>query len=87
MYLQCWHSPSGEQEGRLAIHYGRYHEVVESLLREILDLLSSSDLQRAEAFVDQWTTWDENLHGVIALSVANAPGGGYRLVLYGALGE
>ena len=87
MYLQCWHAPSGEQEGRLAIHYGRYHEVVESLLREILDLLSSGDLQRAEAFVDQWTTWDENLHGVIALSVAKAPGGGYRLVRYGALGE
>ena len=76
-----------EQEGRLAIHYDRYHEVVESLLREILDLLSSGDLQRAEDFVDEWTTWNEGLHGVIAHSVANAPGGGYRLVRYGAMGE
>lgn len=76
-----------EQEGRLAIHYDRYHEVVESLLREVMDLMSEGDLNRAHDFVDRWTTWDENLHGVIAQSVSDAPGGGFRLVRYGALGE
>ena len=76
-----------EEEGRLAIHRERYHEVVESLLREVMDVMSAGNIDSAHAFVDQWTTWDDNLHGVIAQSVANAPGGGYRLVRYGALGE
>ncbi len=76
-----------EQAGRLAIHYDRYHDVAESLLREVMDVMSEGDLDRAHAFVDQWTTWDPNVHGVIANSVGNAAGGGFRLVQYGALGE
>ncbi len=76
-----------EREGRLSIDYPRYNMVAESLLREVMDIMSEGDIDRSYAFVDEWTTWDESLHGVIASSVANAPGGGYRLVQYGALGE
>lgn len=75
------------EAGRLAIHYDRYHDVVASLLREVLALQSAGDGQRAEAFVDQWTTWDEALHGRVAEALRGAPGAAYRLVRYTALGE
>lgn len=74
-------------DGRLSIHYDRYNDVVESLLQEVMDVMSEGDLDRAQAFVDEWTTWDPDVHGVIARAVSGAPGGGYRLVRYGALGE
>ena len=83
-----WYMDTGlltMEDGRLAIHFDRYHEVVESLLREVLAIQSAGDLQRAGAFVDRWATWDGSLHGVIAQSVGSAGGGGYRLVRYGAL--
>ena len=73
------------EAGRLVIHYDRYHEVVESLLREVLDIQSVGDPARAEAFVDRWTTWSPDLHGAVAARIAAAPGGGYRLVRYAAL--
>lgn len=73
--------------GRLAVNYDRYPEVVESLLREVLAVQSAGDAERAEAFVEQWTMWDDDLHGVIAASLSAAPGASYRLVRYAALGE
>jgi hypothetical protein len=73
--------------GRLAIHYDRYHDVVASLLREVLALQSAGDVARAEAFVDRWTTWDEAVHGRVAEALRSTPAATYRLVRYGALGE
>ncbi len=73
------------EDGRLSIHYDRYHDAVESMLREVLAIQSAGDVGRAEAFVDRWTRWDPDLHGVIARAMGKAPGGGYRLVRYSAL--
>jgi hypothetical protein len=71
--------------GRLRIHYDRYHDVVASLLREVLAIQSEGDPARAEAFVDLWATWSPEVHGPVARRIASAPGGGIRLVRYAAL--
>jgi hypothetical protein len=71
--------------GRLSIHYDRYPEAVESLLREVLAIQAAGDIPRAQAFVDRWTRWDPELHGVVGRAMAGVPGGGYRLVRYAAL--
>jgi hypothetical protein len=73
------------EEGRLGIHYERYHDAVASLLREVLAIQSEGDQARAEAFVDRWTAWQSEVHGIIARAVAAAPGGGYRLVRYASV--
>lgn len=72
-------------DGRLSIHYDRYHDAVESMLREVLAIQSAGDVGRAETFIDRWTRWDPDLHGAVARAMSNAPGGGYRLVRYSAL--
>ena len=73
--------------GRLAIDYGRYHDVVAALLAEVLAVQSAGDVGRAEAFVDRWATWDDAVHGRVAEALRNVPAPTYRLVRYGALGE
>jgi len=50
----------------LSIHYEKYHDVVASLLEEVLAIQHAGDLSRAEAFMDKWTTWTPDLHEVIA---------------------
>ena len=74
------------EDGRLSIHYDRYPETVESLLREVLAIQASGDAARARAFIDEWTAWDEEVHGVVARAIRGAAGGGrVWLVRYGAL--
>jgi hypothetical protein len=74
------------ENGRLRVHYDRYPAAVESLLREVLAVQASGDTARAEAFIDEWTDWDEELHGVVARAIRGAAGGGrVWLVKYGAL--
>ncbi|HUP51345.1 MAG TPA: hypothetical protein VM198_02625 [Longimicrobiales bacterium] len=73
------------EDGRLRIRYERYHDVVASLLGEVLAIQSAGDPARAEAFIGRWTTWQPEVHGVIARAIAGAPGGGYRLVRYAAV--
>jgi hypothetical protein len=74
-------------EGRLRIHYERYLAAVNSLLETVLQLQYAGDRDAANAFVDQWTNWDEALHGVIARGIRDAERYRYRLVRYQALGE
>ena len=71
--------------GRLVIDYERYHDAVASLLGEVLEIQSAGDLARAEAFVDRWGVWSDDVHGGVARAVTSAPGGGIRLVRYQAL--
>ncbi|MGE0157956.1 MAG: NUDIX hydrolase [Gemmatimonadales bacterium] len=74
------------ENGRLRIHYDRYPDAVESLLREVLAVQASGDPARAEAFIDAWTTWDPAVHGVVAAAIRGAAGsGGFWLVRYGVL--
>jgi hypothetical protein len=70
---------------RLRIHEEAYHDAVTSLLREVLAIQSAGEEARAVAFVEQWTAWHPEVHGVIARSMASAVGGGYRLVRYAAV--
>lgn len=71
----------------LSIDYGRYHEAVESLLREVLALQDAGDPARAEAFITRWSRWDEELHGRIAEKMRDQQRYRYRLITYSALGE
>jgi antirestriction protein ArdC len=70
---------------RLRIHEEAYHDAVTSLLREVLAIQSAGEEARAVAFVEQWTAWHPEVHGVIARAMASAVGGGYRLVRYAAV--
>jgi len=75
------------KDDKLQIHYEQYPEAVASLLEQVLDLQHEGDRGAAQAFVEQWTSWDEELHGVIAANIRDAQRYRYRLVTYGALGE
>ena len=71
--------------GRLSIDYGRYREAVTGLLREVLALQDRGDGAAANAFIERWSRWDDNLHGVIAVNMRAQQRYRYRLFLYQAL--
>jgi hypothetical protein len=73
------------ENGRLRIDYRRYPEAVTSLLREVLAIQRSGDRARASAFVDQWTTWNPELHEVIATRMRESERTRFTLVTYEAL--
>ena len=72
---------------RLSIDYDRYHEAVESLLREVLAIQDAGDPARSDAFVRRWTSWEDNLHGKIAEAMRATQRYRYRLFTYAAMGE
>ncbi len=73
------------EDGVLAIDYALYPETIVSLLTQILELQYRGDRDAANAFVDQWTNWDEDVHGVVAEQMKAAEGSRFRLVTYEAL--
>jgi hypothetical protein len=73
--------------GTLAIDYGRYHQVVGELLREVLAIQRAGDKAASDRFIDRYTRWDENLHGVVAKNIRDQQRYRFRLVRYAALGE
>jgi len=73
--------------GRLSIDYGRYHQSVESLLREVLAIQDAGDPAKSDAFVKRWSSWDDSLHGRIAETMRGQQRYRYRLFTYAALGE
>jgi hypothetical protein len=75
------------KSGLLAIHYETYDEVVASLLKEVLAIQHAGDRQRAEAFMDRWTTWTPELHEVIAKKRRESLQFRFLDVTYAALGE
>jgi hypothetical protein len=72
---------------RLSIGYGRYHNAVEALLREVLALQDAGDPARTDAFIARWARWDEDLHGRLAENIRAQQRYRYRLFTYAALGE
>ncbi|HWH18534.1 MAG TPA: zincin-like metallopeptidase domain-containing protein, partial [Allosphingosinicella sp.] len=70
---------------KLSIDYGRYHQAVEGLLREVLAIQDAGDKARADAFINRWATWDENLHGKVAENIRAQQRYRYRLFTYAAL--
>lgn len=72
---------------RLRIDFSKYYQAVESMLREILKLQYGGDKQAADAFITQYSTWDDNLHAKIAQSMKDSEVFRYAIVRYAALGE
>jgi hypothetical protein len=73
--------------GTLRIAYDRYHDAVESMLAEVLAIQGAGDRSRAESFVERYTAWDDDLHGVIASNMKAQETYRYTLVTYEALGD
>jgi Zincin-like metallopeptidase len=73
--------------GRLRIHYDRYHDVVGKLLKKVLDVQYQGDKAAADRFIDQYTTWKDDLHGVVAKNIRDQVLYRFRVFKYAALGE
>jgi hypothetical protein len=73
--------------GKLRINYGKYHDVIGKLLAKVLEVQSEGDKAASDRFIEQYTKWDENLHGVIAKSIRDQQRYRFRLFRYAALGE
>jgi hypothetical protein len=76
--------PSTKQ---LKINYGRYHEVVGKMLAKVLAVQYQGDKAVADQFIDQYTKWDDNLHGAVAANIRLQQRYRFRLFKYTALGE
>jgi len=73
--------------GKLSIHYDKYHSVVGKLLAKVLEVQYAGDKAAADRFMEQYTKWDDNLHGVIAKNIRDQQRYRFRLFKYAALGE
>lgn len=90
MQLMQWnwfmeHGALRFENGRLRVDYRRYPEAVTSLLREVLAIQRAGDRARANAFVEQWTTWRPDLHEVIAARMRESERARFTIVTYEAL--
>jgi hypothetical protein len=73
--------------GKLTINYEKYHDVVGKMLAKTLDVQYKGDKAAADRFIDQYTTWDEKLHGVVAKNIRDQQRYRFRLFKYAALRE
>lgn len=71
----------------LRINYDKYHEVVGKMLERTLAVQYSGDKAESDKFIDQYTKWDENLHGAIAANIRAQQRYRFRVFKYAALGE
>ena len=71
---------------KLSIRYDRYHDVVASLLKQVLAIQQSGDKAAAQRFIERWGTWDDR-HQALAAAMRAAEKSRFRLVRYAALGE
>jgi hypothetical protein len=75
------------ENAKLRIHYDRYHSVVGKLLQKVLEVQYTGDKNGADQFIAQYTTWKDELHGVIAKNMREQSRYRFRLFRYAALGE
>jgi len=75
------------EDGKLRIHYDKYHSVIGKLLARVLEVQYAGDKAAADRFIDQYTTWKEDLHGVIAKNIRDQQRYRFRLFKYAAIGE
>ncbi len=73
------------KDGTLSIDYRKYPAASDSLLAEVLRLQRAGDRAAANAFIDRWTVWDENLHGAVAKRMRDAEKYRFALVAYDAM--
>ncbi len=72
---------------QLRVNYDKYHDVVGKLLKKVLDVQYQGDKAAADRFIEQYTTWDDNLHGAVAKNIRDQQRYRFRLFKYAALGE
>lgn len=75
------------QTKELKINYKKYHETIGKLLAKVLDVQYQGDKAAADKFIEQYSNWDENLHGAIAKKIRDQQKYRFRLFKYAALGE
>jgi hypothetical protein len=75
------------QTKKLSIDYEEYHETIEHLLGEVLEIQYQGDKAAADRFIERYTSWDERLHGVVAKNIREQQRYRFRLFKYAALGE
>jgi hypothetical protein len=75
------------ENGKLRIHYDKYHDVVGKLLQKVLEVQYQGDKAGADRFIDQYAVWKDDLHGVIAKNIRDAQRYRFRVFKYAALGE
>ena len=75
------------ENGRLRIHYDKYHDVVGKLLKKVLEVQYNGDKAGSDQFIDQYAVWKDDLHGVIAKNIRDQQRYRFRLFKYAALGE
>ena len=71
----------------MRIHYDKYHDVVGKMLAQTLNVQYQGDKAAADGFIDQYSKWDENLHGAVARAIRDSQKYRFRLFKYAALGE
>jgi Zincin-like metallopeptidase len=77
----------GFENGKLTIHYDTYHDVVGKMLKQTLEVQYAGDKAAADRYVDQYTKWDDSLHGVVAKNIRDQQRYRFRLFKYAALAE
>ena len=87
VHLGLFFSAVAGSRDRLEARYGRYAEVVTSLLREVLSIQHAGDKEAAGRFFDRWGAWTPEVHERLAARIREAQGPRFRLVRYAALGE
>jgi hypothetical protein len=75
------------QTKRLSINYDKYHEVVGKMLAKVLEVQYKGDKAVSDRFIEQYTAWDENLHGAVAKNIRDQQRYRFRLFKYAALNE
>ncbi|MDX6383540.1 MAG: hypothetical protein QOK48_1113 [Blastocatellia bacterium] len=75
------------ESGKLRIHYEKYHSVIGKLLQNVLEVQYNGDKAAADRFIDQYTTWKDDLHGVVAKNIRDQSRYRFRLFKYAAMGE
>jgi len=71
----------------MKINYDKYHEVAGKMLRKVLAIQHEGDKGATDRFIDEYTKWDDNLHGAIAKNIRDRQQYRFRLFKYAALGE
>jgi hypothetical protein len=86
-YLEQGMLTYDSDSNRLTIDFGKYHQTVEAMLKDVLALQHQGDRAAADRFIEQYATWDEDMHARLAQSMRDAETYRYAIVRYAALGE
>jgi hypothetical protein len=74
-----------EKNNRLIIHYDKYHDTVASMLARVLELQQQGDKAAADAFIDEYFRWEDDLHVRLGEAMKATETYRYARVRYAAL--